>query len=195
MCLCVCVCVRACMCACVCVVCVCVDTHQQNHYVTVDTHQPWTSMIVGEQPIGSKLNHIGMRVKKKKFQSWTYVGVGGSPWLDSTRTDTKKKSMVIRENWSVCPRLHVKFMKSRIHGWTSKQVCVCAFVHACMHVCVCVCLYSKHFQGHALGNLPTVPLSQNQTKRLRTKHTSSKYSRYYTILKSVPITHGLGQHE
>ena len=51
-----------------------VDRHKKNHNETVDTHRPWTSTIVREPSIGSKSHRHACQ---KKFQTWTYVGVGG----------------------------------------------------------------------------------------------------------------------
>ena len=61
------------------------DTHQKNHCITVDTHQPWTSTIVNlSETHHSVANRIGMHVNKCPMMDLhVQVGVGGSLWLDS----------------------------------------------------------------------------------------------------------------
>ena len=84
-----------CVCVCVCV-CVCIillapstmDTHQKNHCVSVDTH---THTNHGRPRLSETRHSVatgtGMHVNKN-VQWWTYVWVGGSPWLDSTHSHT-----------------------------------------------------------------------------------------------------------
>ena len=66
----------------------------------------------------------------------------------NSRVSHSLKLVTLRE-YQPCPRLDVKFLKSKIHGWgpwlkvrTSVCVCVCVCVcaHACVRVCLSVCL-------------------------------------------------------
>ena len=73
----------------------------------------------------------------KKFQPWTCVGVGGSPWLDSTPAHTHTHTKVHGHPWKL------KYMSmvackipwgKKVHGWRSERVCVCVYVLVCERV-------------------------------------------------------------
>ena len=150
-------------------------THQKNHCVTVDTHQPWTSTIVKDGPFGSKSHRHAC---KKTYPMMDLCR--GSPWLLKFHTHTQKVPCSSVKTMSTVTCKIPKIANSRLTVRTSVcGVCMSLHVSVCSEVHVSLAVLHTFLDTCLIHLWFLLWLQNNKEKKKFYTGTTKTFARIY----------------